>query len=194
MTFFFLRSAPGAELARRGLRLALLGGLWLLALAASAQAVQTGTVRGYVRDSVTQKPIVGASVGLLGTTQGGATDAVGFFHLHVPPGDYTLVVSYLGFGTRVQRVTVRANEATPVSANLQTATLNLSEVTVTQNADLNQTLSIIGRVDRELRPVQSAQDLLRLVPGLFIAQHAGGGKAEQIFLRGFDVDHGTSSP
>jgi outer membrane cobalamin receptor len=33
--------------------------------------------------------------------------------------------------------------------------------------------------------------MLRMVPGLFIAQHAGGGKAEQIFLRGFDVDHGT---
>ena len=32
---------------------------------------------------------------------------------------------------------------------------------------------------------------MRLVPGLFIAQHAGGGKAEQIFLRGFDCDHGT---
>jgi len=29
------------------------------------------------------------------------------------------------------------------------------------------------------------------VPGLFIGQHAGGGKAEQIFLRGFDIDHGT---
>jgi len=32
---------------------------------------------------------------------------------------------------------------------------------------------------------------LRLTPGLLIAQHAGGGKAEQIFLRGFDADHGT---
>jgi len=42
-----------------------------------------------------------------------------------------------------------------------------------------------------LRPVSSSQDLLRLVPSLFIAQHAGGGKAEQIFLRGFDIDHGT---
>lgn len=41
------------------------------------------------------------------------------------------------------------------------------------------------------RPKNSAQDLLRVVPGLFIAQHAGGGKAEQIFIRGFDCDHGT---
>ena len=39
--------------------------------------------------------------------------------------------------------------------------------------------------------MHSSQDALRYVPGLFIAQHAGGGKAEQIFLRGFDIDHGT---
>ncbi|WP_240163930.1 hypothetical protein [Spirosoma taeanense] len=29
------------------------------------------------------------------------------------------------------------------------------------------------------------------MPGLFIGQHAGGGKAKQLFLRGFDLDHGT---
>ena len=46
-------------------------------------------------------------------------------------------------------------------------------------------------VDLKNTPVNTAQDLLRKVPGLFIAQHAGGGKAEQIFLRGFDNDHGT---
>jgi outer membrane cobalamin receptor len=39
--------------------------------------------------------------------------------------------------------------------------------------------------------VNSSQEILRKVPGLFIGQHAGGGKAEQIFLRGFDIDHGT---
>ena len=36
-----------------------------------------------------------------------------------------------------------------------------------------------------------AHQMLQLMPGLIIAQHAGGGKAEQIFLRGFDADHGT---
>ncbi len=39
--------------------------------------------------------------------------------------------------------------------------------------------------------MRSSQEVLRSVPGLFIGQHAGGGKAEQIFLRGFDIDHGT---
>lgn len=46
-------------------------------------------------------------------------------------------------------------------------------------------------IDLAIRPRASSQDLLRLAPGLVISQHAGGGKAEQIFLRGFDADHGT---
>jgi outer membrane receptor protein involved in Fe transport len=51
--------------------------------------------------------------------------------------------------------------------------------------------SAIRRFDIELRPRASSQELLRLAPGLVIAQHAGGGKAEQLYLRGFDADHGT---
>ena len=42
-----------------------------------------------------------------------------------------------------------------------------------------------------MRAINNTQEALRLVPGLFIGQHAGGGKAEQMFLRGFDLDHGT---
>ena len=52
-------------------------------------------------------------------------------------------------------------------------------------------LSEISKVDLAVNPVKSSQEILRSVPGLFIAQHAGGGKAEQMFLRGFDLDHGT---
>lgn len=50
---------------------------------------------------------------------------------------------------------------------------------------------LIRDFDLHIRPVDTAQDMLQLAPGLVIAQHAGGGKAEQIFLRGFDADHGT---
>jgi TonB family protein len=42
-----------------------------------------------------------------------------------------------------------------------------------------------------LRPRTTPSDILRVVPGLVTAQHAGGGKADQLFLRGFDADHGT---
>jgi TonB family protein len=51
--------------------------------------------------------------------------------------------------------------------------------------------SEIRDLDFELRPRTSPNDILRVVPGLVTAQHQGGGKADQLFLRGFDADHGT---
>jgi outer membrane receptor protein involved in Fe transport len=49
----------------------------------------------------------------------------------------------------------------------------------------------VRRHDLELRPRRRPADLLEVAPGLVVVQHAGGGKANQYFLRGFDVDHGT---
>jgi len=49
----------------------------------------------------------------------------------------------------------------------------------------------IREPDLRVRPYATPEDLLRVVPGLVIAQHQGGGKADQLFLRGFDADHGT---
>jgi hypothetical protein len=80
---------------------------------------------------------------------------------------------------------------TAYSTQAQTVT-DLKEVTVTNSAAAGTgAFHTLSKIDLNLLPVRSAQDLLRLVPGLFVAQHQGGGKAEQIFLRGFDADHGT---
>ncbi len=51
--------------------------------------------------------------------------------------------------------------------------------------------STIRNLDFDLRPKTSPNDILRVVPGLLAVQHQGGGKADQLFLRGFDADHGT---
>jgi outer membrane receptor protein involved in Fe transport len=49
----------------------------------------------------------------------------------------------------------------------------------------------IRQRDLEQRPRLRPADILEVVPGLIVVQHAGGGKANQYFLRGFDNDHGT---
>ena len=49
----------------------------------------------------------------------------------------------------------------------------------------------VGRGDFETRPLQRVGELLEVVPGLIVTQHSGGGKANQYFLRGFNLDHGT---
>jgi outer membrane receptor for Fe3+-dicitrate len=71
---------------------------------------------------------------------------------------------------------------------LQEDIFRLNEIVIQQKLSA---LNVISKIDLETTPVNSSQEILRKVPGLFIGQHAGGGKAEQIFLRGFDIDHGT---
>ena len=157
-----------------------------------ARAQGTATLRGTVADSLSGQPVGGVSVGLEGQPGGTATDALGNFRLGgVQAGTYTLRIGALGYRAQAVPVTLAAGENRSLALALGTTALNLAEVTVSQPRDPNQSLAAISHIDQVLRPLNSAQDLLRLVPGLFIAQHAGGGKAEQIFLRGFDCDHGT---
>ena len=48
-----------------------------------------------------------------------------------------------------------------------------------------------GLEQLSLRPKLRAGDLIETVPGAVATQHSGGGKANQYFLRGFNLDHGT---
>jgi outer membrane receptor protein involved in Fe transport len=49
----------------------------------------------------------------------------------------------------------------------------------------------VGGADLSVRPLLRVAELLEAVPGLIAAQHSGSGKANQYFLRGFNLDHGT---
>ena len=50
---------------------------------------------------------------------------------------------------------------------------------------------VVGAIDLERRPIQRPGELVETVPGVIATQHSGGGKANQYFLRGFNLDHGT---
>lgn len=117
------------------------------------------------------------------------SDENGSFVLkNVPAGNHEIRITSLGFVPFSREIEVTGD--LDLNLKLESSPIDIKEVTVESRKNLSQSSSFIG-VDKQLRPVNSAQDLLQLVPGLFIAQHAGGGKAEQIFLRGFDNDHGT---
>jgi outer membrane receptor protein involved in Fe transport len=49
----------------------------------------------------------------------------------------------------------------------------------------------VGGADLSVRPLLRVAELLEAVPGLIAVQHSGSGKANQYFLRGFNLDHGT---
>jgi len=50
---------------------------------------------------------------------------------------------------------------------------------------------VVGYADFETRPILRPGELVEVIPGMVAAQHSGGGKANQYFLRGFNLDHGT---
>jgi hypothetical protein len=155
-----------------------------------------GKMKGTILDSSSGKPVVFALVTLEGKTDPQHTntdESGGFVFRGLEEGDYSLSVVCLGYKPRIFHFQYQdANSGnTPILIKLSPKSLDLTEITITGSKDLRQAMNTIDHLDMQLRPVNSAQDLLRLVPGLFIAQHQGGGKAEQIFLRGFDADHGT---
>ncbi|HEU4860437.1 MAG TPA: TonB-dependent receptor, partial [Chitinophagaceae bacterium] len=150
---------------------------------------QTGKIEGYISDAENRTPLNGATV-IISNTKGDNTDAFGKFSIgRINPGQYELVVSHISYKTEIIPVEVKENLTSSVSVPLKKADLDLAEVKV--NGKKGTPLNTIGSVDIMFRPVNTSQEVLRIVPGLFIAQHAGGGKAEHIFLRGYDIDHGT---
>ena len=135
--------------------------------------------------SKNRTPIEGAYVIHLVSDHHAHSNQLGQFMLPGVKNGDTVQVSHIGY--EVSKILVEdVNEK--LNIRLKEVAIELSEMVFNQR---NDPLHLISRIDLEVTPVNTSQDVLRKVPGLFIAQHAGGGKAEQIFLRGFDIDHGT---
>ena len=132
-----------------------------------------------------KEPLSGVNILNTRNGQHSHSNEHGFFTLQsVIPGD-TLKFSHIGY-KKMELVIQSVTES--INIHLEIKSIELDEVVV--GRDVNA-LNVITNIDIQTSPVQSSQEILRSVPGLFIGQHAGGGKAEQIFLRGFDIDHGT---
>lgn len=111
------------------------------------------------------------------------TDESGRFSIDKTAIGSVVTVSALGYKKR--NCTVADTE---IKIRLEATLVRLNEIVIPHKLSA---LNEIVKIDVLSTPVNSSQEILRKVPGLFIGQHAGGGKAEQLFLRGFDIDHGT---
>ncbi len=162
----------------------------LIFLLSSSIASAQGLLKGTVREAGSNQPLTGASIILKGTALGTVAQTDGAFSLaHVASGNYEVEVSFLGCVTETQTAEIKDKSSLTLDFYLDQGSIQLADVMISSSAD--RPINTLSSIDIKLRPTNTSQDILRMVPGLFIAQHAGGGKAEQIFLRGFDIDHGT---
>ena len=145
------------------------------------------TVNGTVVESKTVVPIEGATIALLPSGQRTVSDERGRFSFKAASASSQLTI--ISIGHQTQTLTVEDLRNANGIVSLPTTAIQLSNITVSAGA--GEQYRPISKLDIKMRGINNSQEVLRMVPGLFIGQHAGGGKAEQIFLRGFDLDHGT---
>ena len=164
----------------------------MVLLIAITSVLSTGAqqpLRIYVYDAATLIPLEDVLAETGDKTSQVLSNAGGFLKLSVPAAmDDSLVLSRVGYKARkILPGDLPVINGSPAVA-LEPSITSLEEIKVSTTGSIYRTISDI---DIHLRPINHAQEVLRMVPGLFIGQHAGGGKSEQIFLRGFDLDHGT---
>ena len=111
------------------------------------------------------------------------TNEFGFFSIDKTVVGDVLKINALGY--KKTNFTISSRDVIIV---LEDDIFRLNEIVIQPKLSA---MNVISKIDLQTTPVNSSQEILRKVPGLFIGQHAGGGKAEQLFLRGFDIDHGT---
>ncbi len=128
-------------------------------------------------------PIENAYINNLNSESHAHTNEFGTFTIDKTAAGDQLKVNALGYKKKIITVTSSQNTIT-----LEDDIFRLNEIVIQPKLSA---MNVISKIDLQTTPVNSSQEILRKVPGLFIGQHAGGGKAEQIFLRGFDIDHGT---
>src|SRR6266571_567489 len=102
-----------------------------LAGAPVAVAQGTGTIRGTVTDAVTNRPVDGAQILILGTSLTTISNAAGQFQLGVPEGQITLRVRRVGYASATRAVTVTAGADSVADFALSQAAIGLDAVVVT---------------------------------------------------------------
>lgn len=160
-----------------------------------------GGVRGVVKETGSDEPLIGANVVIKGTLKGVATDVDGAFLLRgIEAGVHTLVVSYLGFQAKEIEVEITDGQILEIEVTMEWEGVQGDEVTITaqargQVAAINQqlqsnTISNVVSKDRiqELPDVNAAESIGRL-PGIAIQR--SGGEANKVLIRGLSPKFST---
>lgn len=154
---------------------------------------QSASLSGLITSPDSDQGLQGVNIVLKSSGHGTISGLHGDYTLEdIPAGEQVVIFSFMGYKTLEQTMVFEAGTGQELSIELIPGSIDLSAVTVQARRPFSAASSKAVRdFDLKVRPVRSSQEMLQMVPGLIIAQHAGGGKAEQIFMRGFDADHGT---
>lgn len=166
--------------------------LLLVFLPVAAKA-QSGTmISGKIVS--TEKEIVDfATVYLKGTNYGGTTNEEGIYHLKAPAGNYTLVVSAIGYKTVEKQVKLIDGQRVKQNITITPQAEELDEVVVVSNGVSRLKRSAFNAIAVDTKELQNStknlSDALGKAPGMKLRESGGVGSDMQLMLDGFSGKH-----
>jgi hypothetical protein len=162
----------------------------LLLLIASLSFSQTGTIKGFIYDKATGEPVIFTNVYLYQTSYGSSTDVNGYFIItKVPQGEYTLMVTYLGYDTLRIPVSMQAGGVITKQLYMQESAINLETINISaeyQEAKTETKTSVVKITPKDIGQIPSIggqPDLaqyLQVMPGVVFTGDQGG----ELYIRG----------
>ncbi len=162
----------------------------LLLFIHSTGFAQNCSIRGFIYEQETGEPVLFTNVYLYKTSIGAPTDANGYFAItKIPPGQYFLMVTYVGFDTLKIPITLKANEMLSKKLYLTKSTFQLDEISISaarQDKVRETQTSIIKITPKEIQSIPTIggqPDLaqyLQVLPGVIFSGDQGG----QLYIRG----------
>ncbi len=151
---------------------------------------QDATIRGFIYEKETGEPIIFTNVYLYQTSYGAASDVNGYFAItKIPAGDYTLMVTYLGYDTLREQISLTADAIISKNLFLQKNSVMLSTVSISaeREAARTETQTSIVKVTplqiKQIPTVGGQADIaqyLQVLPGVIFTGDQGG----QLYIRG----------
>jgi hypothetical protein len=151
---------------------------------------QTGNIRGFVYDKNSSEPIMFCNVILKGTTIGASTDINGMYNISkVLVGDYTLMVTYIGYDTSTVNITLKKGKVITQNLEISESSVKLNEVRISaerseMKTEVKAAAIKITKQDMEMIPnIGGEPDLaqyMQVIPGVVFTGDQGG----QLYIRG----------
>ena len=147
-------------------------------------AQETFTINGLVKEANNGETAFGASVFLKGTTNGSMSNEYGFYSITAPEGNYTLVVSYIGFADVTKEITLDKN--IKIDFEILEESTQLQEVVITseesERASLRNPQMSVSKIKvstiKKMPVVLGEVDIIKsiqLLPGVTNTGEASGG-------------------
>lgn len=151
---------------------------------------QTGIIRGFVYEKENGEPMMFTNVYLKGTAIGSSTDVNGFFNISkIPAGNYTLMVTTVGYDSIKIAVTVKAGAIVTQKIQMGKASIALKEFVVSadkQDAVADVRMSVVKVTPKQIKQMPTIggepdfAQYVQVLPGVIFTGDQGG----QLYIRG----------